>query len=274
MQLRTLMLVLFSIFLVLLLAGAFLYRNRTMIGSFLRSARFDKAVFHDAAQNYALKYRLFKPEIQAQRKYPLVLVLHHGGLCGTDNLKQLDQHAGFFSEKEAQKKYPSFVLVPQCPPGADWANAVGNKTPYTHYNQDTISETSELRAVMHLLEDLIRELPIDSNRIYVTGHSMGGSATWDLITRHPGFFAAAIPITGVSDTSKAKNITHLPVWAFSGELDFIAPAYLNEDMVSAINEHGGLSKYTVHRGIGHGCIQATIETPGLLDWIFAQKKEN
>jgi predicted peptidase len=64
---------------------------------------------------------------------------------------------------------------------------------------------------------------IDTNRIYVTGLSMGGGATWDYAGKYASRIAAIVPICGASgpDDTKARLIasTHLAVWAFHNQDD-------------------------------------------------------
>ena len=67
-----------------------------------------------------LLYRLMKPEkIERGKSYPLVLFLHGAGHRGTDNAAQLCS-TDVFAQQENRKKYPSFVLVPQCPSMCRW----------------------------------------------------------------------------------------------------------------------------------------------------------
>jgi predicted peptidase len=72
-----------------------------------------------------MPYRLFVPSnYDAKKKYPIVLWLHGGGGRGNDNLKQISggnlSGTRFWTSAEAQKKYPSFVLAPQCPDEQMW----------------------------------------------------------------------------------------------------------------------------------------------------------
>ena len=57
----------------------------------------------------------------------------------------------------------------------------------------------------------------------MTGLSMGGFGTWDLIERRPDFFAAAIPICGRGDLAQAAKLKNLPIWAFHGDADPVVP---------------------------------------------------
>ena len=53
----------------------------------------------------------------------------------------------------------------------------------------------------------IRVSPNDENRIYITGLSMGGGGTWNLLNRNPDRFAAAVPIAGVSPAGRASVLS-------------------------------------------------------------------
>src|SRR5207302_8806353 len=85
-----------------------------------------------------------------------------------------------------------------------------------------------------LLPKLTAELPVDSTRISVMGMSMGGFGTWDLVTRFPGRFAAAVPICGGGDPSAAPALAKLPVWAFHGAKDPSVKPGRSRGMVEAL----------------------------------------
>ena len=63
--------------------------------------------------------------------------------------------------------------------------------------------TTPMRLLMELIHELKTTLPIDTNRIYITGLSMGAFGTFDALARYPDLFAAAVPVCGGGDTSKA-----------------------------------------------------------------------
>jgi predicted peptidase len=119
---------------------------------------------------------------------------------------------------------------------------------------------------------------IDPRRLYVTGLSMGGYGTWEAIERWPNYFAAAAPIAGAGDPSKASVLTHLPVWAFHGSKDTIVPVSGSRDMIAAITAAGGKPRYTEFPGAGHGVwgyVYATTGTadrvPSFFPWLFSHQ---
>src|SRR5688572_5797919 len=130
-----------------------------------------------------LPYRLFIPRgYESSTKYPLVLFLHGSGQSGTDNGAQFQVASPLvFVSTANQTNYPCFMVAPQCPTTRDWINPV------------------MVEGVLELLTTLQTEFSLDPNRVYITGLSMGGYGTWALITRDPGRFAAAVPMSGGGD---------------------------------------------------------------------------
>lgn len=181
-----------------------------------------------------LPYRLFVPaNYDASRNYPLILALHGAGERGDDNMAQLRMHgmATVWADSSVQAKNPCFIVAPQCPYGRQWVN-----TDWTRgsYSIDKVPISAELATVNDLVDSLSREFPINTDRIYLTGLSMGGYGTWDLLVRFPNRFAAAIPMSGAADTSRAASIRHLPIWNFHGGSDRVVPVSGSRDIIAAL----------------------------------------
>ena len=122
------------------------------------------------------------------------------------------------------------------------------------------------------MDTLEEEFNIDEKRRYVMGISLGGYGTWHLIGSRPEKFAAAIPICGGGDPDMANNMINVPIWAFHGDKDRNVPVHLTRDVISAVRAAGGSPKYTEYSA-GHDIWNRVYNTPGLLDWLFAQKKD-
>lgn len=257
----------------LMLCTAYLFRPilSPIYYKIIYSLRTDAMKYTKAQFDRPLLYRFFSPVTKNGKKYPLVVVLHSAAERGSDNFGQIDGVASILISKKIQKKYPSFVLMPQCPDGTQWVNTGFTKTPFSHYQQSSIPESMEMKMIHAVIRDMILKYPIDTSRIYVGGFSMGGSGTWEMISRYPDLFAAAFVMAGVSDTSTAAQIKNIPVWAFSGELDNIAPASLNREMCEALNRAGGNCKFTMYHGVGHYCVHEAMKEPGFVDWLFSQR---
>jgi len=234
---------------------------------------FDKFTF--TKQMASLPYRLLKPEgydKDGKDRYPLVVFLHGTVGRGTDNTKQLRSGVEEFAKEAVRKKHPCFLAVPQCPPDKMWVNLGlfdGRRNlPLAK------SPTEPAAMVLDLIDALCKEYRVDTDRIYLTGISMGGYGTWDLISRRPELFAAAIPVCGGGDTAQAEKLVRLPIWIFHGEKDPLVPLERPRDMIAAIKKAGGKPEFTEHKGVGHDAWTATYQNDKVFDWLFEQKKGN
>lgn len=218
-----------------------------------------------------LPYRLYAPpRFDPTQKYPLVLSLHGAGERGNDNRKQLAQYTAGWICDEVQVKHPCFILIPQCPTGLKWV-----ETPFRQvsYAFDVAPISDHFRAAKRLLDEIVAEHPIDRDRLYVMGCSMGGYATWNLIMRYPGLFAAAVPICGAGDPSKAAELVSLPIWALHGAEDDVVPPRGSTDMIDAITKAGGTkAKITLYPGVKHESYNMAWKETELVEWVFAQRK--
>jgi predicted peptidase len=233
--------------------------------------RSEKRVYRDASGD-SLPYRLFIPaKYDRQQKYPLILFLHGAGERGDDNSRQL-VHAGvlrFVSDAVAARQ-PCFLVAPQCPNGCRWMEVDwGKKTP-----PETPAEPSRpMRLTMELLESLQKEFSIDPDRLYVTGLSMGGFGSYDLAVRWSDRIAAAVPICGGGDTSRAKQIAPIAFWIVHGGADGVVSVGLSHQMVEALKAAGASPRYSEYPGVGHNSWTKAYEEPELVDWLFSQKRK-
>ena len=214
-----------------------------------------------------LKYRLLKPvDYNPNHTYPLVIFLHGAGERGDDNIAQLKHGMKDFLEPERRKKYPCYVLAPQCPTGKKWVEV--------DWSAESHEQPSEPSVSMRLTHDLVLEMietaNVNKNRVYITGLSMGGYGTWDAIGRYPNLFAAAVPICGGGDPATVEKFAKLPVWAFHGDKDTAVPVERSRMMIEALKKAGGEPKYTEYPGVGHDSWSATFANPELYDWLFTQ----
>ncbi len=165
-----------------------------------------KRVYQDA-QGEKLPYRLLVPGgYDKAKKYPLILFLHGAGERGDDNAAQL-VHAEVLT-LAAEPKDACFLVAPQCPEGHKWV-----EVPWDFAGPHKTPEEPSLpmRLTMELLDTLDIEFSIDPDRRYVTGLSMGGFGTMDLVVRRPRDFAAAAPICGGADDARAAEFANVPL---------------------------------------------------------------
>jgi predicted peptidase len=217
-----------------------------------------------------LPYRLIvpRPDKASPRRRPLLVFLHGLGERGLDN--QLQLFHGKSMMEQAARRYGAFVAVPQCPPDDFWV--VFRRGDKSHVLSKR--PAAPLQRVLEMIEQLKKDYPVDPDRVYVMGLSMGGFGTWDLIARHPERFAAVVPICGGGDESQAKQMTKLPIWAFHGDADPVVDVSRTRDMIEAIRAAGGEPKYTEYPGVGHDSWTTTFENPEVLEWLFKQRRGN
>ncbi|MFT5855098.1 MAG: putative peptidase [Verrucomicrobiales bacterium] len=201
-----------------------------------------------------LPYRIFGGRtIQAGKKYPMVIYLHGIHLRGKDNTKHLTGEAKSFSYPNNYKKRPCFIVAPQCPNWKTWRGATSKK-------------------LTALIKALRVNLPVDPDRIYLCGYSMGGYGTWHLLAKQPSLFAAAAPVSGGGDPESVDGFKHIPIWAFHGEKDPIVSAEKSREMVAALRKVSTTVRHTEFRGAGHLVTRQVFLDEKFHRWLFAQKR--
>ncbi len=197
----------------------------------------------------AMKYLLYLPKDYGQKpRWPLVLFLHGAGERG-DNLESVKKH-GLPKLIAQGQTFPFIVVSPQCARDQWW-------------------ETFGLTA---LLDEISEKYKVDSDRIYVTGLSMGGYGTWALAARTPNRFAAILPICGGGNPGRTKQIAHLPVWVFHGAKDKVVPLEKSQEMVDALKRHGGKVKFTIYPEADHDSWTLTYANPAIYEWLLQQQR--
>ncbi|MCZ6654452.1 MAG: alpha/beta hydrolase-fold protein [Planctomycetota bacterium] len=234
--------------------------------------RFDARVF-EAKDGESLPYRLLRPKhYDPSKKYPLVLFLHGGNLRGSDNWKPVRLFGRHFENDWVEDKYPAFVLVPQCPKGDRWAydgwTMETKNDPHVLADQQTDTTTR----LFELLDTIVSELPVDPDRVYITGISMGGFGTWDMIMIEPHLFAAAAPLGSSGDPTKAKLIAHMPIWMVHGANDRYVPVVQAREMHEALRKAKGSVVYKEFPDRGHNVWEATYDDHEFFRWLFAQRR--
>jgi predicted esterase len=201
--------------------------------------------------NYQIKGN---PKWDGKKRYPLLIWLHGAGQSGNDNTSQTAGSPRQLYNEEAQKVQPFFMLMPQCPDRAiGWKNEVADN-------------------LMSLVTDLSNNLPIDKDRIYLTGSSMGGAGTWGMIAKWPEVFACAVPLCGGGGATKAEVMKDVPIWIFHGDKDDSVPVDASRKMFAAMQDVKGNVQYTELPGSGHLITNEVYSKPELGEWIFSQKR--
>lgn len=245
----------------------------------LKQRDFLREKFTDS-RGYTLPYRMLTPTVRPMRdkagpreidpeRMPLVLVLHGSGESGDDNSAQLRNGvAEFLGSEAAASRFPCYYVVPQCSPKHRWVE-VDMKA---EHHVIPAKPSMPLSAVVELLDTFLVSYPIDPQRQYLIGLSMGGFGVWDLLSRWPERFAAAVPICGGADESAVVAAQAMPIWAFHGAHDLIIHVTRSRGAVAALRAAGGTACYTEYPEVRHDAWTQTFAEPNLLPWLFAQCK--
>lgn len=219
---------------------------------------------YETSDGKHLKYRLHQPELCDKLLYPLVIHFHGAGSRGNDNIAQLR-----FAEtviNPGLNRNDCFVFAPQCPAERRWVDVDWNAM--SHCLPETM--TAEMNMAVAVIDAIIADYPVDIERIYLFGQSMGAFAIWDLLCRRPGMFAAAVPVCGGGDENCAELINNVPIWTFHGALDQTVKVERSQNMIAALLSSGGTPRYTELPEVAHNAWDYCY-TPELFDWMFRQK---
>ena len=180
---------------------------------------------------------------------------------------QLHLPTGF---PNSAKKYPLFISLP----GSGW---IAHKISYSRgtENHDLwISVTPilegrdwQIQFLNEYLDELVKILPVDTDKVYATGHSLGAIATFNWAMSNPERFAAIYPEDGFGQPYRAVRLKYVPLWAIHGENDGVILPGLSEQMVSAVRAAGGSAVYSRLKGAPHN-IPSWFNSDPVIAWCL------
>ena len=195
-------------------------------------------------------YILHLPEnYDASKKYPFILFLHGAGERG-ENF----EHYKIALPKMLKQGYTreAVIVCPQCPLELTWSLLTLNVKTY--------------------LDDMIKTYNADEKQILITGLSMGGYGTWEMIIAYPEVFAAAGPVCGGGMEWRAPLIGKMPVRVYHGLADTVVSPVNSELMVNSLKKAGGVVDYFPLPGVNHNAWDYAYEQANLIDWLLEHKK--
>ena len=211
--------------------------------------------FADKAGN-SLEYVTYMPHnLDTQADWPLVLFLHGSGERG-DDIALVSEH-GLPKYARDVGSYQFILVAPQCPLEKRW-------TDYT----ETLHE---------LVQHIVDTYAIDTNRLYLTGLSMGGQGTWDFAVNYPDLFAAILPICGrippASDfMDRLCSLKDKPTWIFHGAKDEAVPVENSEKIAEALEACGSDARLTIYPEGTHFIWDMVYANPLVMDWLLSHVK--
>jgi len=203
---------------------------------------------------YNFNYVKYLPkDYDASKKYPLVFFLHGAGERG-DDLELIAKHGFMRHVRESGKEYPFIFIAPQCPKEKYWGC-------YTE-------------SLLAFLDYICESLPIDTDRIYLTGLSMGGTGTWMLAMAAPERFAAIAPVCGSGIYWYGVALTKTPIYMYHGDCDDIVPISESVSMLNSVNKRGGNAQLKICYGVGHNAWDTAYDGDELTNWFLSHKKSD
>lgn len=217
-----------------------------------RRGEFKKA-YRSKVDNTVQPYQVFVPAAYDKSKpFPLVIALH--GMGGDENSYFQAYGQGAF-KLEAEKR--GYIVA--CPKG---------RKPASMYIGDAEKD------VMDVIAEVRRDYNIDRDRVYLTGHSMGGFGTWSVAMSHPDVFAALAPVSGGSNNPAGMSkIAHIPEIVVHGDNDATVPVERSRVMVAMGKKLGMEIKYVEVPGGDHGNVVAP-NFPAVFDWFDTHKRKS
>jgi predicted peptidase len=209
------------------------------------------------------------------QRWPVILFLHGAGERGDDGLLPTQVGLGAAVRQNAAR-FPAIIVFPQMAPESLWAGA-------------------SAQVAIAALDQASREFQIDSDRVYLTGLSMGGFGVWYLAYRYPSRFAALVPICGFvtpfftsgrpftpvvpADSGPpfealARQLRRVPTLIVHGEIDGAVPVEQSRQAAAALKAGGALVQYLEVPGTNHNVWDATYGSPSLMSWLLAQRRSH
>lgn len=124
--------------------------------------------------------------------------------------------------------------------------------------------------VAALVETLREKLPVDRDRTYVTGFSMGGCATLKLANERPDLFAAWAAVCGWTDVFDMGGLARRPGWLIHGDRDPAVPAYQSVRAYRVLRALGAPARLTLYRGVGHNSWDLIYHEARFYAWLLGQ----
>ncbi len=200
------------------------------------------------------------PEYDPYRVYPTIVTLHGGGSTA---LHQVDWWAGARTPagwRAGQATRHGYIVI-----APEWT--IEHQKTYQYSLREHV-------AVLNSLRDACKRFAIDTDRVFLTGHSIGGDAAWDIGLAHPDLWAGVIPIVAKSDrfvVHYMENARAMPLYFVGGELD----GSKMKDNAPTLDRYlkGHSFNCTVVEYLGRGHENFHDEVLRLFDWMGRLRRE-
>jgi hypothetical protein len=224
--------------------------------------QFDLTFNHGLNQNprevqyHYISYTPKEYNTDTLKKWPLIIFLHGGSRRGSELTKLYAD--GIPDQIYRGRQFPFIIIAPQCPEHIRWSTENWFENLYKEVNN---------------------RYRIDTNRVYLTGFSLGGSGTWYIATKYPDKFAAIAPMSGFTShmdfiDKNIDRLTDIPIWAFHGKTDDVVPFEETERMIKKLDGRNRNMKFSAEPEVGHWINWLVYPNQELYDWFLKYTKQS
>jgi pimeloyl-ACP methyl ester carboxylesterase len=200
------------------------------------------------------------PEYDPYRHYPCIVTLNGAGSTPEQQVDWWagDYHAEWRMRMGQASRHGYIVVAPV------WAKP--------HQQQYEYS-AREHAAVLYSLRDACRRFAIDTDRVFLSGHSMGGDAAWDMGLAHPDLWAGVIPIVATADKYISRyweNGRYVSFYFVAGEMDGDRMTKNTMDWDRYLRPHYNTT-IVVYQGRGHEHFHDEIQQ--IFQWMSLHRRD-
>jgi len=194
----------------------------------------------------------------AAEKLPVIVFLHGAGERGDGSPAEIEKvkiHGipKYFCADPDYKGLRVITLSPQCPDNMVWNHLV--------------------YPLMQWIRETVQMLNGDEDRISITGLSMGGFGSWDMLMTFPEAFSCGAPVCGGGLSWRAASLKGMKIRVFHGLDDGAVPFGNSMEMVAAARKSGADVTLTAYDKVGHGSWLPAYGETDLIEWLAAQRRE-
>ena len=211
----------------------------------------------------SLSYLLYRPK---RGTHPVPMVVYFGGTGeqGDDLICQFGQTVAFekLTDGEFQKRHPCYVFAPLMPPGTTMRAALpGDRSRLADLTCDA----------MYAIIASLKAPSVDTNRLYVTGLSWGGVASFELSCGYPGRFAACVPISCIQSPYRIPQEMPGNYWMFYNESAYasVGAQRAIKELEGVVRSRGGDFRRSTFPSAGHDAWRNAWSEDAVWEWMFS-----
>ena len=206
-----------------------------------------------------IQYLFHEPIRATGKAYPLIIYLHgKGEALSLQNIGSASQLVNnLIALENSMEAYSAYTLVPITPHGSEgqW-------------------KAWQIDYLIKLIGELIENHNIDPKRVYITGLSMGGYATCQLVNEMPTTFAAAVPLSGARQMVHPLHIKNTAFRIYHAANDPVVNVTCSRDLYQQLllYQHPKAEYFETPVGSHTSTLSTAYGDPHFYIWLFNQRR--